>query len=132
MATRVCKICGKSFRKGRAVFISAERGLKGAIVCEPCANAGATIVAAKPSAALCKCGRAATMCGACGAEHEGKAAARGAKPLVAKLKELHMKLELASEAAKKEPLMADSVGYLAGQVEGVEKAMAIVAKGGTS
>jgi hypothetical protein len=43
-----CKGCGREFRKGKLVFlILPSGGLKGARVCQPCADGGATLVAAK-------------------------------------------------------------------------------------
>lgn len=43
-----CKLCGRQYRTGRIAFVMAEGGLKGARVCQPCANAGVLLVAARP------------------------------------------------------------------------------------
>ncbi len=68
MAMQTCKVCGKQYRTGRLVFIMSNDGrLKGARVCQGCADGGVTVVAKKPIdfctyGGRSGCDRPATMC----------------------------------------------------------------------
>lgn len=72
-AKRVCPACHQSYVKGRRVQFAARTGLRGATVCNKCADGGVTIVQDKTGdlSKCLNCENPAVVCLACVAK--GKA-----------------------------------------------------------
>jgi hypothetical protein len=105
-----CKACGNEFRKGVLVTLLTPKGIRGARVCQSCANGGMIIVAQKVAPVI-----------------EQKVVRAPEPDRIVRMLKTYASAALAA-ASKEQPETGGEHEFFKGRAEGIETAIEVIKK----